>query len=227
LEKKIKNITKNLAEIMNHEKDINKIKYILLRRSLRIYWGTATTKAPHIAYFVPLSKLADFLDAGCTVIILLADLHAFLDSLKTPWFLLDARVEYYQKVLTIMFRLLGVSIRRLKFIRGRDFQMKPESPLDLYKLASITRFSQAQKAGSEVVKQDENPMLAPILYPLLQALDEEYLNVDVQFGGVDQRKIFAYASDFFNKKKNRLSFAYPFNESNGPQSNRKWQDVIF
>ena len=29
----------------------------------------------------------------------MADLHAFLDSLKTPWFLLDARVEYYQKVI--------------------------------------------------------------------------------------------------------------------------------
>ena len=26
-----------------------------------------------------------------------------------------------------------------------------------------------------------------------QALDEEYLKVDAQFGGVDQRKIFTYA----------------------------------
>lgn len=28
---------------------------------------------------------------------------------------------------------------------------------------------------------------------LLQALDEEYLKVDAQFGGVDQRKIFTFA----------------------------------
>ena len=28
-----------------------------------------------------------------------------------------------------------------------------------------------------------------------QALDEEYLKVDVQFGGVDQRKIFMYARE--------------------------------
>ena len=27
----------------------------------------------------------------------------------------------------------------------------------------------------------------------LQALDEEYLKVDAQFGGVDQRKIFTFA----------------------------------
>ena len=29
--------------------------------------------------------------------------------------------------------------------------------------------------------------------PLPQALDEEYLHVDAQFGGVDQRKIFTFA----------------------------------
>ena len=29
--------------------------------------------------------------------------------------------------------------------------------------------------------------------PLLQALDEEYLKVDAQFGGLDQRKIFTFA----------------------------------
>lgn len=29
----------------------------------------------------------------------------------------------------------------------------------------------------------------------LQALDEEHLKVDAQFGGVDQRKIFVYAEE--------------------------------
>jgi tyrosyl-tRNA synthetase len=28
---------------------------------------------------------------------------------------------------------------------------------------------------------------------IIQALDEEYLKVDAQFGGVDQRKIFTFA----------------------------------
>ena len=38
---------------------------ILKERDIKIYWGTATTGKPHIAYFVPMSKLADFLKAGC------------------------------------------------------------------------------------------------------------------------------------------------------------------
>lgn len=37
------------------------------RRDIKIYWGTATTGKPHVAYFVPMSKIADFLRAGCEV----------------------------------------------------------------------------------------------------------------------------------------------------------------
>lgn len=44
----------------------------------------------------------------------------------------------------------------------------------------------AKKAGSEVVKQVESPLLSGLIYPGLQALDEQYLGVDFQFGGADQ-----------------------------------------
>ena len=61
--------------------------------------GTATTGAPHIAYFVPMSKIADFLRAGCEVTILFADLHAYLDNQKAPWELLKHRTDYYEAVI--------------------------------------------------------------------------------------------------------------------------------
>uniref|UniRef100_A0A914VKY1 tyrosine--tRNA ligase n=1 Tax=Plectus sambesii TaxID=2011161 RepID=A0A914VKY1_9BILA len=59
-----------------------------------VYWGTATTGKPHIAYFVPMAKVADFLKAGCKVSILFADLHAYLDNMKSTWELLQKRVVY-------------------------------------------------------------------------------------------------------------------------------------
>ena len=45
------------------------LKQILFeeKRDLKVYWGTATTGKPHIAYFVPMAKIADFLRAGCHV----------------------------------------------------------------------------------------------------------------------------------------------------------------
>lgn len=58
--------------------------------------------------------------------------------------------------------------------------------MDIYKLGSIVTEHDAKKAGAEVVKQVESPLLSGMLYPLLQALDEQYLGVDIQFGGVDQ-----------------------------------------
>ena len=45
-------------------------------------------------------------------------------------------------------------------------------------------------------RQVEHPLLSGLLYPGLQALDEEYLKCDAQFGGVDQRKIFTYAEKY-------------------------------
>ena len=45
----------------------DKLVEIVKERDVKIYWGTATTGKPHIAYFVPMSKVADFLEAGCEV----------------------------------------------------------------------------------------------------------------------------------------------------------------
>ena len=68
-----------------------------------------------------------------------------------------------------------------------------EYTLDVYRLSSMVSEHDARKAGAEVVKQVDHPLLSGLLYPGLQALDEEYLKCDAQFGGVDQRKIFTYA----------------------------------
>jgi tyrosyl-tRNA synthetase len=56
-------ITRNLQEIIGEDR----LKKILEERDLKVYWGTATTGRPHIAYFVPMVKIADFLHAGCEV----------------------------------------------------------------------------------------------------------------------------------------------------------------
>ncbi|XP_029658147.1 tyrosine--tRNA ligase, cytoplasmic [Octopus sinensis] len=185
-------ISRNLQEILGEDQ----LKLMLKERDIKLYWGTATTGKPHIAYFVPMTKIADFLKAGCEVTILFADLHAYLDNMKAPWELLKQRVLYYENIIKAMLKSLGVSLEKLKFIRGTDYQLSKEYTLDVYKLSSIVTDHDARKAGAEVVKQVEHPLLSGLLYPGLQALDEEYLKVDAQFGGVDQRKIFTFAEKY-------------------------------
>ena len=43
------------------------LRSIVEKRPLKVFWGTATTGKPHALYFVAISKIADFLKAGCEV----------------------------------------------------------------------------------------------------------------------------------------------------------------
>ena len=53
-----------LQEVLGEDK----LKSLLQEgKDVSMYWGTATTGKPHVAYFVPMSKIADFLRAGCKV----------------------------------------------------------------------------------------------------------------------------------------------------------------
>ncbi|KJH52989.1 putative tyrosine--tRNA ligase [Dictyocaulus viviparus] len=150
-------------------------------KSIHVYWGTATTGKPHVGYFVPIRKIADFLQAG---------LKALLMSLDVP-------------------------VDQLHFVRGTTYQLSKEYTFDLLRLCGHVSQRDALRAGAEVVKQVESPLLSGLLYPLLQALDEQYLKVvansqffsffptlvDGQFGGVDQRKIFILAEEQLPKLK--------------------------
>ncbi|XP_039272029.2 tyrosine--tRNA ligase, cytoplasmic-like [Styela clava] len=185
-------IVRHLQEVLGDDK----LTEILKERDVKVYWGTATTGKPHIAYFVPMSKIADFLKAGCHVTILLADLHAYLDNMKAPWELLELRTKYYEAVIKAMLESINVPLNKLNFVKGTDYQLDKKYTLDVYRLTSVVTEHDAKKAGAEVVKQVDHPLLSGLLYPGLQALDEEYLDVDAQFGGVDQRKIFTFAEKY-------------------------------
>lgn len=197
IDQKIHLITNGLQEVIGQGED--KMRTILAERDLRVYWGTAPTGRPHIGYLVPLIKIAHFLQAGCQVTILFADLHAFLDSMKSTWEQLEFRVQYYELVIKQVLTALNVDITKLNFVRGTSFQLSSEYTLDMYKLQAKMRLYDARKAGAEVVKQAKDPLMSSLLYPSLQFLDEKYLGTDIQFGGNDQRKLFTGAMKFLPK----------------------------
>ncbi|CRK39621.1 hypothetical protein BN1723_015549 [Verticillium longisporum] len=217
-EQKLKLITRNLAEAL----DVDILEKVYDEgREPNIYWGTATTGRPHTGYFVAALKLADFLRAGASVTVLLADIHGFLDSayqsdlevcdadihrilqpmfnLKAPIEIVQYRAEYYRFTITSMLKAVGVDTSKLRFVLGSEYQKSSDYVMDLFKLSSITSEHDARKAGAEVVKQTSNAPLSGLLYPLLQVLDEQYLGADCQFGGVDQRKLFTAAKAWLPK----------------------------
>ena len=184
-------IKRNTIEIVTEEE---LIKLLKTKKNPSVYLGTAITGKPHVAYFIWILKLADFLKAGFKVKLLLADLHGALDN--TPWDLLEKRYKYYNIVIPAMFKSINVDIKNFEIIKGSSFQKNADYFYDVLRLSTQATLHDARKAGSEVVKQSDNPKLSGHIYPIMQALDEQYLGVDIQLGGSDQRHILAMAREY-------------------------------
>lgn len=165
-------------------------------RTPKIYWGTAPTGKIHIGYIIQAFKMIDIINAGCELTVLIADLHAFLDSKKSEESQIDARSEYYIKLITALLRLLGADMSKVKFVRGTSFQKDPDYIMDMFRLSSKATYNHCKHAGSEVVKQEKNVPMTNLMYPILQALDIVHLKCDAFLGGNDQIKINSFAIDF-------------------------------
>lgn len=190
IKEKLHLITRNLEEVIGKE-DLEKL--LASKKTPSVYWGTMPTGGPHVSYFLPLLKVRDFLKAGLKVKILIADLHAALDGVS--WEILEKRQKYYETLFPLMLKALDVDTKKLEFVRGSKLQKNPQYFEDVLKMSMQVTTKDSTKAASEVVKLTDNPKLGNLIYPIMQALDEQYLNVDIQFGGLDQRKILVFARE--------------------------------
>ena len=199
-------IKRNTAEIISESELMDLLKK---KKNPVVYWGTTPTGKPHIGYFLPMLKIADLLKAGFKVKILLADLHAALDN--TPWAILDKRYDYYKKAIPLMMEAIGLNTKNLSFIKGSEFQLKPEYMYDVLQASSHLSVRDAHRAASEVVKMGDNPKLSGLIYPIMQAIDEQYLGADAQLGGMDQRKIFVLSREVLPKIgfESRIEIMHP------------------
>jgi tyrosyl-tRNA synthetase len=203
---KLELIKRNLQEVIGEEELKEKIKS---GKEISVYWGTMPTGSISIAYFFPMLKIADFLKAGFKVKILIADLHAALDGVA--WDILEKRSRYYEKAIVTILETIGVDIKKLVFVKGSMMQLDGRYMNDLLKLSTLTTINESKHAAAEVVKFGESPKMSGVIYPMMQALDEEYLKVDAQFGGMDQRKIMVYAREYLPKMgyKSRIELINP------------------
>jgi len=190
LKKRFDLVKRNTSEIIGEE-DLKKL--LKDKKKPVVYIGTAPTGRPHVGYFLWALKLADLLRAGFHVKVLIADLHAALEN--TNWSVLERRSEYYEAVIPEMIKAIGGDVKEMEFVKGSEMQLSPEYMYDVLKMSSNVSVHDAKKAAAEVVKLGDNPPLSGLLYPIMQAVDEQYLKVDAQLGGTDQRKIMVLARE--------------------------------
>jgi tryptophanyl-tRNA synthetase len=168
-----------------------------------IYWGTATTSPPHLAYFIPILRLVHlaYLSRNVKIKILLADIHSFMDKGSDHAGRYALRTEVYRMIITNMLNIINAPLDQFEFIVGSSYQLEPSYTLDLYRLASLVTERQAHRATADVVKMGKNFPLSNLMYPLMQILDVPYLGADLELGGIDQRKIFMLQRDLNHETK--------------------------
>ncbi|VVB76176.1 Tyrosine--tRNA ligase [Candidatus Tiddalikarchaeum anstoanum] len=190
-DQKLELIKKNTIEIIGEDELRQKIDS---GKAIKAYWGRAPTGALHMGHAMSLSKIFDLQKAGVKPVILIADIHAALDDQKAPWEQIDKRAEFTKKCIELA---LPWS-EKPNFITGSSYQLSKNYELDLLKISTMVTITRATRAASEVTRM-KDPKVSELIYPIMQALDEQYLEVDMQWGGVDQRHIMALAREYLPK----------------------------
>ncbi|KUK04144.1 MAG: tyrosyl-tRNA synthetase [Methanosarcinales archaeon] len=154
----------------------------------RVYAGYEPSGKIHLGHVLTINKLIDLKNAGFEVIVLLADLHAYLNEKGS----LD-EVRQMADMNRACFEALGLEDATYKY--GSDYQLEREYVLDVLKLARNTTLARARRSMDEVSRSAKNPQVSQMIYPLMQAVDIARLGVDVAVGGIDQRKIHMLARE--------------------------------
>ena len=177
--------TRNTVEVVTEED----LKGVLTRTRPRCYAGYEPSGEIHLGHLVTVNKLMDLQAAGFHVVVLLADLHAFLNRKGT----LD-EVEALARYNRACFEALGLS--GVEYVTGSELQLSPEYEILVLRLAQQITLNRAQRSMDEVGRQMEHPTVSQMIYPIMQMVDIARLKVDVAVGGIDQRKIHMLAREF-------------------------------
>lgn len=163
---------------------------LLRRRKLKVYCGYEPSGKLHFGHALTVWKLMDFQEIGAEVTVLFADLHAFLNDKGS---LEDIRrvAEYNRHC----FLALGLDPKKTNFLLGSDFQLEPDFSMDVLRLSVGTTLRRARRSMGMIARHLENPDVAQVLYPLMQAVDMARLGIDVAVGGIDQRKVHMIARE--------------------------------
>jgi tyrosyl-tRNA synthetase len=173
-------ITRNTTEVITGD-EIEKVA--AEPAGARAYVGYEPSGVLHVGHMLTANKLIDLQEAGFEVVILLADVHAYLNGKGT-----FEEIQSTAEQMRAQFIAYGLDADVTEFVFGSAFQLDEEYMLDVHKLGLETSLNRAQRAMAELQGGD-TATVSHVIYPLMQALDIEYLDLDLAVGGLDQRKV--------------------------------------
>ena len=168
------------------------------------YIGLEPSGKAHLGWILLADTIRNMLDEGVNVIILLADWHAWVnDKFDRDMDKITLAGEY----MTEVFRALlanpseGAGAGQIRFLSASELMDSGRYWERVLRCSKNMSLSRVRRTFS-IMGRDEDSSdhdLAAFYYPALQAADIFELEIDIAFGGMDQRKAHMYMREVADK----------------------------
>ncbi|ADN37548.1 tyrosyl-tRNA synthetase [Methanolacinia petrolearia DSM 11571] len=178
---------RNTVEVVTEDE----LRAVMAQPEKSVYAGYEPSGEIHLGHLVTINKLMDLRDAGFKVVVLLANLHAFLNQKGTMDEVRELS-DYNRRC----FEAVGLKGKGVEFVLGTDIQLTSEYELNVLRLSQAITLNRAKRSMDEVGRNMDAPRVSQMVYPIMQMVDIHTLGVDMALGGIDQRKIHMLAREY-------------------------------
>jgi tyrosyl-tRNA synthetase len=191
---KLERLIANTEEVVT----IEELKTVLNKQNPKAYIGFEPSGVVHLGWKICTNKIKDFLACGFDFTILLADWHAYIND-KLGGDL--EKIKLCGKYMEDCFTAMGIEKEKVRFVYASDYVNDSkywELVLKTAKATSVARVKRAMDIMGRA-EDEADKDLSKLFYPAMQVSDIFYLNLDVAYGGMDQRHAHMLARDVAKK----------------------------
>jgi len=191
---KLERLIANTEEVVT----IEELKTVLNKPHPKAYIGFEPSGVVHLGWKICTNKIKDFLACGFDFTILLADWHAYINDK------LDGDLEKIKlcgKYMEDCFAAMGIEKEKVRFVYASDYVNDSKYWELVLKTAKATSVARVKRAMDIMGREEEEAEkdLSKLFYPAMQVSDIFYLQLDVAYGGTDQRHAHMLARDVAKK----------------------------
>ena len=185
---------RNAQEVVTPEE----LRELVTRSHKKAYIGIEPSGLAHLGWKIVAGKISDLTAAGFETTVLLADWHAYInDKLGGDLDKIRTCASYIKDAL----EALGVPRASVRYVYASDYIGESAYWEKIIRIAKASSLSRIRRAMDIMGRKEEEMELdsSRMLYPMMQVADIFHLDVDLAYGGMDQRKAHMLAREMGGK----------------------------
>lgn len=181
---------RNAQEVVTRDE----LRELCGRPHKRAYIGIEPSGQAHLGWKIVAEKILDLQAAGFEMVVLLADWHAHInDKFGGDMDKIRSCAEYIKDAL----EALGVPRIGVRYVLASEYIGERAYWERIIRISKAATLSRIRRAMDIMGRREEEAELdsSRLLYPMMQVADIFHLEVDLAYGGMDQRKAHMLARD--------------------------------